>query len=141
RSKRPCHHPRELCLPECVAVRAGPLLHDNVRTCIAQRVLPPSRVLEEERLSRAGDQVRARNRTRHDTRRSVTSARGGAEDRTIDIRMPEPDGEREFSTRRDTEHGGTAGRQCDSETRPHPLAYVLDEEPLVRGEPLRVKAR
>jgi hypothetical protein len=55
--------------------------------------------------------------------------------------MPEPDGERELSARRDTEHRGTAGGQRDSETPPHPPAYVLDEEPLVRGEPFRVKAR
>ena len=46
--------------------------------------------------------------------------------------MPEPDGERELSARRDTAHRGTAGGERDSETRQHPPAYVLDEELLVR---------
>jgi hypothetical protein len=55
--------------------------------------------------------------------------------------MPEPDGEREFSARRHTEHRGTAGGQRDSETRPNPSTYVIDEEALVRGEPFRVKTR
>src|ERR1051326_1676766 len=55
--------------------------------------------------------------------------------------MPEPDGERELSTRRDTEHGGTADGQRDAEARPHPPAYDFDEEPLVRSEPLWGKAR
>jgi len=49
-SKRLRHHQGELFLPERIAVRPGTLLHDNVRTCIAQRVRPPSSVLEEERL-------------------------------------------------------------------------------------------
>jgi len=35
RSKRPCHHQRELFAPERTAVRPGPLRHHNVRTRIA----------------------------------------------------------------------------------------------------------
>ena len=71
-SKRPGHHQRELSSPQRVAVRRDPLAHDDVRTCTAQRDRPPGRVLEEERLQRAGDEVHARNRTRHHARRSVT---------------------------------------------------------------------
>ncbi len=63
--KRPRHHQRELFSPERAAVRSGPLFHDNVRTCIAQRGRPPRRVLKEERLLRAGNKVRARNPIRH----------------------------------------------------------------------------
>ena len=55
--------------------------------------------------------------------------------------MPKPNGERELSTRRDTEHRGAFGGQRDSETRPRPSADVLDEELLVCREPFRVKAR
>ena len=36
---------------------------DDVRTCVAQRDGPAGRVLEKERLQRAGDQVRARKRS------------------------------------------------------------------------------
>ena len=59
------------------------------------------------------------------------------EDRAVDVRMPKPDGERELSTRRDTEHRSALGGQCDAEPRPHPSTDVLDEEPLVGGEPFR----
>ena len=71
--KRPRHHQRELFSPERVAVRSDALGHDDVRACTAQRGRPPRRVLEEERLQRAGDEVRARKRTRHHGRRSVAS--------------------------------------------------------------------
>ena len=49
-SKGPRDHEGKLFLPERIAVRSGPLMHDNIRTCDAQRVRPPSRVLEQERL-------------------------------------------------------------------------------------------
>jgi len=39
--KRPRHHQGKLFLPERVAVRPGPLIHDNIRTCVAQRVRSP----------------------------------------------------------------------------------------------------
>ena len=55
-----------------LAVRRDPLAHHDVRTCIAQRDRPPGRVVEEERLQRAGDEVHARNRTRHHAGRLVT---------------------------------------------------------------------
>src|SRR5215472_4835111 len=105
-SKRPRHHQRELFSPERAAVRSDPLFHDHVRTCIAQRGRPPRCVLKEERLLRAGNKVRARNPTWHHVRRLVARARRGAEDRTVDIGMPEPKSERELSTRRGTEHRG-----------------------------------
>jgi hypothetical protein len=53
--------------------------------------------------------------------------------------MAKPHGERELSTGRDTEHGGSVGGQRYVEPRPRPSARVLDEELLVRGEPLRIK--
>jgi hypothetical protein len=40
-------------------MRSGPLGHDDVRADGAQRVRPAGRVLEEERLMCAGDEVRA----------------------------------------------------------------------------------
>src|SRR4051812_10745702 len=48
--------------------------------------------------------------------------------------MPKPDGEREFSTGRDSERRGAFGRQRDAETPAHPSADVLDEKRLVGGE-------
>src|SRR5205814_8773587 len=97
--KRPRHHLRELFSPERVAVRSDPVGHHDVRTCIAQRGRPSGRILVEERLQCAGHKVRARKRAGHHVRRSVTRARRGAEDRTVDVRMPKPDGERKLSTR------------------------------------------
>jgi len=55
--------------------------------------------------------------------------------------MPKPEGERELSARRGTEHRGTLGGQRDSEPRPRPAADVLDEKPLMGREPFRVKDR
>src|SRR6516164_1489884 len=141
RSKCPRHHQRELVAPERAAVRPDPLRHDNVRTRLAQRDRPPRRVLQEKRLQRAGNQVRARNRIRHHARRSVTRARRGAEDRTVDVRMPKPDRERQLPTRRYTEHRGTFGWQRYPESGPRPSADVPDEELLVCREPFRVKDR
>jgi hypothetical protein len=140
-AKRPRHHQRELFSPQRVAVRPDPLGHDNVRTRVAQRDGPAGRVLEKERLQRASDEVRTRKRIRHHGRRSVTSARRRAEDRTVDVGMAKPDGERELSTCGNTKYRRALGGQRDSETRPRPLADVLDEELLVRREPLRVKDR
>ncbi len=54
--------------------------------------------------------------------------------------MPEANSQRELSTSRDTEHRSATGGQPHSETCLHPPAYVLDEEPLVRGEACRVEA-
>jgi len=138
-SKRPRHHQRELFSPKRVAVRPDPLGHDNVRTCIAQRVRPPGRVLEEERLLHASDEVRARKRARHHRRRSVPCARRRAKDRAVDVGMAKPHGERELSTRRDTEHRGSVVRQRDVEARLRPSAHVLDKELLVCREPFSVK--
>jgi hypothetical protein len=59
-SKRPRNHQRELDCPKWVAVIADPLRHHDVRAGIAQRVRPPGRVLDEERLQCAGDEVGAR---------------------------------------------------------------------------------
>ena len=54
---------------------------------------------------------------RHHARRFVTAARRGAEDRTVDVRMPKPEGERQLSTRRDAEHRGAFGGQRDAKPR------------------------
>src|ERR1700745_2613460 len=71
-----------------------------------KRDCPPGRVLEEERLQRARNEVRARNRTRHHPRRTVTRARRGAEDRTVEVRMPKPDRERQLPPTRATDTPG-----------------------------------
>src|SRR5262249_15782220 len=106
-----------------------------------RRVGPPRRVLEEERLLPAGDEVGARDRARHRIRRSIPAARRGAEDRAVDIRVPEAQGEGELATRRDAQDPRTGGPQPYAEAFPHPPAHVLDEEPLVGGEALGVEAR
>ncbi len=132
---------RELFAPECAAVRPGSLRHNDVRVRIAQRVRPPPCVFKKERLLCAGNEVRARKRTRHRVRRLVTAARRGAEDGAVNIRMPKPDSERQFSARRDAEHRGTLSGQRHAKPRLRPSANVLDEELLMRREPLRLKAR
>src|SRR5580698_8184376 len=48
-------------------MRPSSLIHDNIRTCMAQRARPRPRVLEEERLLNASDEVGARKRTRTPT--------------------------------------------------------------------------
>src|SRR4051794_14823416 len=138
--KRPRHHQRELFSPERVAVRPDALDHDDLRPCAAQRARPSARVFEEERLQRSGNEVRARKRARHHSRRSVATARRSAEDYTVEIRASKPDSERQFSARGHTEYRGALGRQRDSEARPHPPADFLDEELLVSSEPLRFEA-
>ena len=80
-------------------------------------------------------------RMRHRARRSVTCARGGAEDRTVNVRMSQPNCERKLSTRRDTEHSRALGGQRNAESRPRPAPDVLDEELLMGREPLRVEVR
>src|SRR5580658_6318945 len=55
--------------------------------------------------------------------------------------MPNPQGERQLSSRRVTEYRCALGWQRDSETRPGPSADVLDEELLVCREPFGVKDR
>src|SRR5215831_5427277 len=140
RSKRPRHHQRELFAPERTAMRPGSLGHHNIRTRFAQRLRPPGRVLEKERLQGAGNEVHTRNRTRHHPRRAVTRARRGAEHSTVHVWMSEPHDERQLPTRRDTEHGGAIGGQRYSEARLRPPADVPDEKLLVCREPFRVKA-
>src|ERR1700683_1565673 len=140
-SEYPRHHQRELFSPECATVRSSSLLHDDIRTCIAQRVRPPPRVPEEEWLLCASDKVCARKRTRHNAGRLVTAARRGAEDRTVDMRMPEPKSERQLSTRRDADHCGTFRGHHHAKPRLRPSANVLDEELLVARKPLRLKMR
>ena len=98
-SECPRHHHRELFSPECATVRSSSLSHDDIRTCIAQRVRPPPRVPEEERLLCASDKVCARKWARHNARRLVTPARRGAEDCTVGMWMPKPKGEGQLSTR------------------------------------------
>src|SRR5580698_8266425 len=140
-SESPRHHQRKLFLPECATVRPGSLIHDDIRICIAQRVRPSPCVREEERLLCAGDKVCARKRTRHNARRPVTAARRGTQDRTEDMWMSKPKSERQLSTRRRAEHGGTFSGERHAKPRLRPSANVLDEELLVCREPLRLKAR
>src|ERR1051326_509602 len=139
-SECPRHHQRELFSPECATVRPRTLIHDDICICIAQRVRPPPCVLQEERLLCASDKVCARKRTRHDAWRLVTAARRGAQDRTVDLWMPKPKSEGQLSNRRDAEHRGTLSGQRHAKPRLRPSANVLDEELLVRREPLRLKA-
>src|SRR3984957_21276456 len=127
----PCHHQRELLLPECATVRSSSLMHDDIRTCIAQRVCPPVCVPEEERLLCAGHEVCARKRTRHNARRLVTAARRGAEDRTVHIWMPKSKSQSQLSTCRDAEHCATLTGQRHVKPRLRPSANVLDEKHLV----------
>src|SRR6516162_1968269 len=140
-SECPRHHQRELFLPECVTVRPSSLIHEYLRICIAQRVRPPPCVLKEERLLCAGDKVCARKRARHNARRVVTTARRGAEDRTVDIWMTKPKSEGQLSTRRDAEHCGMFSAQLHAKLRLRPSANVLDEELLVCRETSRLQAR
>src|ERR1700677_2370725 len=107
----PRHHQRELFSPEWATVRSSSPMHNDIRTCIAQRVCPPSCVLEEERLLCASHEVCARKRTRHNARRLVTTARRGAEDRTVDIWMPKPKSQGQLSTCRHAEHCSTFNGQ------------------------------
>jgi hypothetical protein len=53
--------------------------------------------------------------------------------------MPKPNGERELSTRGDTERRSAFGGQRDSETRPHLLPDVLHRKRLVCPEPFGVE--
>ncbi len=103
-SERPRHHQRELFSPEFAPVRPSSLIHDDIRTCIAQRVRPPPCVPEEERLPCASDKICARKWDRHNARRLVTAARRGAEDRAVHMWMPKPKSEGQLSTRRATWH-------------------------------------
>src|ERR1700728_1101070 len=127
-SECPCHHQRELFSPECATMRSSSLIHDDTRTCCAQRVGPPPCVPEEERLLCASDKVCARRRARHTARRLVTAARRGAEDRTEDMWMPKPKREGQLSTRRGAEHRGSFSGQRHAKPRFRPSANVLDEE-------------
>src|ERR1019366_2662075 len=140
-SECPGHHQRELFSPECATVRPSSLNHDDICTCIAQRVRPPPCVLEEERLLCASHEVCARKRTPQKTRRLVTASKRGAEDRTVDVWMPKPKSDGQFSTCRDAEHCGTFSGQRHAKPRLRPSANVLDEEPFVCRESLRLKAR
>src|ERR1700744_2304789 len=81
----PRNHQRELFLPKYTTVRSNSLFHDGVRTCTAQRFRRYPCVIEEERLLCASDKVCARKLTRHKTRRPVTAARRGGEDRNVDM--------------------------------------------------------
>jgi len=141
RSERPRHHQRELGPPERVAMGCDPFAHHDVGARVAQRDGPAGRVGEEERLQGAGDEVRARDPVRQHARRLVARARRAGENRTVDVGVPQPEGERELPARRGAEHRGALRGQRDPEPRPRPPAHVRDEEPLVRREPLRVKDR
>ena len=120
-------------------MRSGPLGQHNVAARRPQRLRPPGRVLEEERLLRARGQVRARERARQRRGWPVATAGRGAQDRAVDVRVAQADRERELAAGRDAEHRGARGRQRDAEPRPSPPAHVGYEELLVGREPVRVE--
>ena len=122
----PRHHQRELFSPECATVRPGSLIHDDIRMCVAQRVRPPPCVRQKERLLCASNKVCARKRTRHKARRLVTAARRGAEDRTVDMWMPKPESEGQFSACRDAEHRGTLRGQRRGRSPRDEVAFWRD---------------
>src|SRR5664279_859005 len=96
---------------------------------------------------------RCRGRTaracrRPDTRAGANSATGWvtrtrrcAEHGAVYVRTPKPECECELSACRDPAHRGALGGQHDAEPRPRPRPDVVDEEPLVRREPVRVEPR
>jgi hypothetical protein len=92
-SECPRHHQREFFSPKCSTVQSSSLIHDDIRTCIAQRVRPPLCVPDEERLLCTSDKVGARKRTRHNARRLITAARRGAEACTRSREASEPSSE------------------------------------------------
>src|SRR5512132_3650577 len=55
--------------------------------------------------------------------------------------MSEPDGESELATRRNAKHRRALSGQSYPKTRPRPRTDVIDEKPLVRGEPFRIEVR
>jgi hypothetical protein len=140
-SECPGHHQRKLFSPECTTMRSVSLIHDDLRTRIAQRIRPPPCVPEEEWLVYASDKICSRKGTRHNFRGLVTAARRGAEDRTVHMWMPKPKREGQLSTRRGAEHCGTFPGQRHAKPRLRPSANVFDKEFLVCREPLRLKAR
>ncbi len=59
-------------MPEGGAVRSGALMHDDIRTCIAQRARPPRGIREEEWLLCVGDKLCSGKRPPHSAMRLVT---------------------------------------------------------------------
>jgi hypothetical protein len=139
-SERPRHHQPELLSPERVAVRPGPLGHDNVRSCVA-RCVRPHRVAFSRK---NGSCMPATSYARGivlgiSGRRPVSCARRRAGDCAVDIGMAKPHGERRLSTRGDTEDRGSgrqaARRQSASApigARPGPRTLVCPQT--VRGQ-------
>src|SRR5579884_3191941 len=140
-SECPCHHERKLFSPECAAVRPDSLTHGDIRTCIAQRFRPFSCVPEKEWFFYTGNKVRAWKRGQHHGGWLVTSARRGAEDSAVHLRMPKPKSESQLSACRDAKDRGTPRGQIYAEARLRPPADILDEELLVGCEPFRFKAK
>src|SRR6201992_3549663 len=91
--QRPGHHQSELVAPEPVAVRTDALSANDVGARVAQRVRPPDRVVAEERFPRAGDEVGAGEASWQHDGWLVARSRRGAEDRAVDVWMPQPEGE------------------------------------------------
>ena len=112
------------------------------RAGVAQRHRPSSRVVTEERLQGAGDEVRARKRTRHQ-RQAAGNRRRARRKRSRRRRL---DGEARLRARaphRPRHRTPLCVRRASPTPNrdSHPSADVLDEELLVRCEPLRFKAR
>src|SRR4051794_41050828 len=139
-SERPRDHHRELLPPEGVAVRPGTLLHDHLRATTRQSRGPPLRVLEEEGLLGAGDEVRPRESARHRYGRPIARARRCAEDGPEELRVTHGQGQSQLCARRDTERGRPFAGQRHPEPGLRPASYLLDEEGLVRREPLRIES-
>ena len=106
-------------------MRSHPLLHHDVRAGIPKCVRPTDRVVEEERLEGARNQVRPWDALGEIRCRSESRARGAAEHRPEDVRMPQPERDGEFPTRRRAEDRRALGGQRDAESRPHPPADIL----------------
>src|SRR5437763_1620828 len=118
---------------------ARSLLQHDVGACIAEGARPPGRIVEEERLLCAGNEVCARNSCRHLIAWLVARAGRSGEDGAEEVGMTEPEGEGQFSARRRTKYRAVRGWECDAELRLHPPWHVVGEEGLVRREPSRVE--
>ncbi len=139
--KCPLQHQRELFPPECSTVRSDPLMHDDIRSCIAERFRPLRCVFQKERLLNAGDKVRPWKWARHNRWWPVAGARRSAEDCAVNPWMTKPKSEGQLSASRDAHNGGTFHGQRYAKPRLRPTANILDEEHLMCCEPDRVKDR
>jgi hypothetical protein len=104
----PRRYQRQLRLPEGITVSVDPLAHDDGRPGTALRKRLPGRIVINERLRRAGNQVHA-GECRQDQRgRLIPRAR--------DIGMAKTESERQISACRSSTDRGPSGPQRYTET-------------------------